>query len=206
VKWRARAATGPSRLSTVRSSFPISPARALLYRARKQDDTRGGHTMTRLVTHRRAIRCCVSLAAALLTTSCASDFEPRQEPGSQQEPGPRQEPGPQKEPEPPKEPFRCDDSLKTAFKPDADTTVTLVRAFSMGESLALADTPEMPAPPVAENDLCLVKVNVGPGNPGPDGAPSSSAGIGIESGCPPPPAGTPGFTCWAAAAGPAARR
>ncbi|MGH8796098.1 MAG: tannase/feruloyl esterase family alpha/beta hydrolase, partial [Caldimonas sp.] len=34
--------------------------------------------------------------------------------------------------------------------------------------------------PVAANDLCFVKLNVGPGNSGPASAPSTSAGIGIE--------------------------
>ncbi|MEJ7935562.1 tannase/feruloyl esterase family alpha/beta hydrolase [Sphingobium sp. AN558] len=37
------------------------------------------------------------------------------------------------------------------------------------------------APPtMATADLCMVKLLVGPGNPGPAGAPSTSAGIGIE--------------------------
>jgi feruloyl esterase len=74
----------------------------------------------------------------------------------------------------------CDDSMKTAFKPDENTTVTLVKAFKAGEPLALANTPTTPAPPVAGVDACLVKLLVGPGNPGPAGAPSTSAGIGIE--------------------------
>lgn len=33
---------------------------------------------------------------------------------------------------------------------------------------------------MAQNDLCFVKLNVGPGNPGVAGAPSTSPGIGIE--------------------------
>lgn len=75
----------------------------------------------------------------------------------------------------------CDDSMKTAFKPDVNTRVTLVKAFKKGDSLALSDTPATPKPPVASNDVCLVKLIVGPGNPGPAGAPSTSAGIGIEA-------------------------
>ncbi|XAH25158.1 tannase/feruloyl esterase family alpha/beta hydrolase [Xylophilus sp. GW821-FHT01B05] len=74
----------------------------------------------------------------------------------------------------------CDDSMKTAFKPDANTTVLLVKAFKKGDPLALSGTPASPAPPTAANDLCLVKLNVGPGNPGPASAPSTSPGIGIE--------------------------
>lgn len=74
----------------------------------------------------------------------------------------------------------CDDTMKTAFKPDANTSVTLVKAFKKGDSLALSGTLAAPTPPVAANDLCLVKLNVGPGNTGPAGAPSTSPGIGIE--------------------------
>jgi len=74
----------------------------------------------------------------------------------------------------------CDDTMKDEFKPDSLTTVLLVKAFKKGESLALSGTPATPAPPVAASDVCVVKLLVGPGNPGPAGAPSTSAGIGIE--------------------------
>ncbi|WP_230948755.1 tannase/feruloyl esterase family alpha/beta hydrolase [Burkholderia cepacia] len=74
----------------------------------------------------------------------------------------------------------CDDGIKTAFKPDSNTTVQLVKLFKKGDSIALSNTPTTPAPPVAAADLCLVKLLVGPGNPGPASAPSTSAGIGIE--------------------------
>ena len=74
----------------------------------------------------------------------------------------------------------CDASLGAQFRPDANTSVLLVRSFKKGESLALSGTPSTPAPPVAANDVCVVKLLVGPGNPGPAGAPSTSAGIGIE--------------------------
>lgn len=80
----------------------------------------------------------------------------------------------------------CDNSMIAAFKPDANTTVTSVKAFKKGDSLALSGTPAAPVPPVAANDLCMVKLNVGPGNPGPVGAPSTSAGIGIEVWLPSP--------------------
>jgi len=73
----------------------------------------------------------------------------------------------------------CDDSMKTAFKPDANTTVLLVKAFKKGDALLLSGTPTA-STPTAANDLCVVKLNVGPGNPGPAGAPSTSLGIGIE--------------------------
>jgi feruloyl esterase len=77
----------------------------------------------------------------------------------------------------------CDDSIKTGFKPDANTTVLAVKAFKKGDpypnpTLESLVTPT--ASTVAQADLCLVKLLVGPGNPGPAGAPSTSAGIGIE--------------------------
>jgi hypothetical protein len=73
----------------------------------------------------------------------------------------------------------CDDSIKTAFKPDADTAVLTVKSFRKGDALLLTGTATATTP-VATNDVCFVKLNVGPGNPGPAGAPSTSAGIGIE--------------------------
>lgn len=74
----------------------------------------------------------------------------------------------------------CDDGIKAAFKPDSLTTVLLVKSFKAGDKIALSKTPATPPPPTAAVDLCLVKMLVGPGNPGPAGAPSTSAGIGIE--------------------------
>ncbi len=70
----------------------------------------------------------------------------------------------------------CDDSMKTAFAPDANTTVLLVKSFKTGDPLTLGSA----TTPVAANDLCFVKLNVGPGNSGAASAPSTSAGIGIE--------------------------
>lgn len=81
-------------------------------------------------------------------------------------------------------PLSCEDSIAANFKPNAKTKVLLVKAYKKGDSF-----PEPPqesrfdpsAPPmVATADLCLVKLLVGPGNPGPADAPSTSAGIGIE--------------------------
>jgi hypothetical protein len=73
----------------------------------------------------------------------------------------------------------CDDGMKTAFKPDAQTQVVLVKAFKQGDPLTLA-SPAPAGTPVAAASVCLVKFNVGPGNAGPANAPSTSAGIGIE--------------------------
>lgn len=81
-------------------------------------------------------------------------------------------------------PLTCDNSIAASFKPNADTKVLLVKAYSKGDRFP--DTPEEnrfdpSAPPtIATADLCLVKLLVGPGNAGPAGAPSTSAGIGIE--------------------------
>jgi hypothetical protein len=83
-------------------------------------------------------------------------------------------------PTPPTAALACDDGIKTTFKPDANTTVLLVKAFKRGDPVALSGTPATPAPVAAPVDLCLVKLLVGPGNAGPVGAPSTSSGIGIE--------------------------
>jgi feruloyl esterase len=73
----------------------------------------------------------------------------------------------------------CDDSIKSGFKPDANTSVLLVKSFKTGDPLLLTGTPT-PTTPTATTDLCVVKLLVGPGNPGPADAPSTSPGIGIE--------------------------
>jgi hypothetical protein len=80
-------------------------------------------------------------------------------------------------------PLSCDDSMKTSFVPDANTKVLMVRFFSKGEPLSLTG---LASAERAANDLCMVKLNVGPGHPGPAGAPSTSAGIGIEIWLPTP--------------------
>lgn len=79
----------------------------------------------------------------------------------------------------------CDDSLKRSFKPDDSTTVVLVKAFKKGDTIVLSE-PVSTFTPRATNDVCLVKLIVGPGNPGPAGAPSSSPGIGVEVWLPTP--------------------
>lgn len=71
----------------------------------------------------------------------------------------------------------CDDGLKTAFKPDPLTTVVAVQSFKQGAKVYVADSG---SPVTLAADMCLVKLKVGPGNPGPADARSTSAGIGIE--------------------------
>src|SRR5215510_12191211 len=78
----------------------------------------------------------------------------------------------------------CDDTMKEEFRPDSLTTVLLVKAFKKGDALTL--TTPAPTTPIAANDVCMVKLLVGPGNPGPAGAPSTSPGIGIEIWLPTP--------------------
>lgn len=85
-------------------------------------------------------------------------------------------------------PLACDSSITANFKPDANTSVLLVKAFKAGDSIALSNTLTSPTPPVAGANVCLVKLLVGPGNPGPASAASTSAGIGIEIWLPDPSA------------------
>lgn len=68
----------------------------------------------------------------------------------------------------------CDDTLK-AHALAADTTILDVKAFAAGTPLTSANNA-----PTATADLCRVKLVVGPGNPGPADAPSTSSGIGVE--------------------------
>jgi feruloyl esterase len=72
-----------------------------------------------------------------------------------------------------------------AFGRDDLVTVLLIREFKKGDALILSGTPTANTP-TAQNDICLVKLVVGPGNAGPAGAPSTSPGIGIEAWLPTP--------------------
>ena len=77
------------------------------------------------------------------------------------------------------EPLSCDDGIKTAFRPDADTSVIAVRLVKKGEELKAPDASQ---PITAAADLCLVKLLVGPGATAEKDktARSWSEGIGIE--------------------------
>lgn len=87
---------------------------------------------------------------------------------------------------------KCGEALKAAMENHADTRVVLVKPFKRGERLVLTNDPRAAssasavegaagAPSsVAGVNLCLVKLIVGPGNPGASNAPSTSTGIGIE--------------------------
>ncbi|MEN9538633.1 MAG: hypothetical protein RLZZ126_868, partial [Pseudomonadota bacterium] len=77
----------------------------------------------------------------------------------------------------PAPPLACDDGLKAAFRPDALTSVVAVKAYTKGDKVFVSDSN---APVTLSADLCMVKLLVGPGNPGPADARSTSAGIGIE--------------------------
>ena len=78
----------------------------------------------------------------------------------------------------------CDNSIAEHFKPDALTKVLLIKQYRKGDSLPYGPVVlpnEFGASPLPiEADVCLVKLLVGPGNPGPADAPSTSPGIGIE--------------------------
>ena len=73
----------------------------------------------------------------------------------------------------------CNESMKARFQAE-QTTVLLVKAFKAGDPLLLDGAPTGTTP-TASADVCVVKLLVGPGNPGPAGAPSTSQGIGIEA-------------------------
>jgi hypothetical protein len=75
-------------------------------------------------------------------------------------------------------PMACDEQLK-ALDLGPNATVTLVKSFPAGAVLSLT-SPAAADAPVSPFELCLVKLTVGPGNPGPAGAPSTSSGIGLE--------------------------
>ena len=78
-------------------------------------------------------------------------------------------------------PLACNGSIKAAFKPDALTTVVAVQSLRKGDKVFVSDAA---APVTLAADLCLAKLKVGPGNPGPADARPTSAGIGIEVGLP----------------------
>lgn len=67
----------------------------------------------------------------------------------------------------------CDATLETFELSDTNAEITSVTPYVSGEALPGTDL----SAPV---NLCLVEVKVGPGNVGPDAAPSTSEGIGIE--------------------------
>lgn len=115
-----------------------------------------------------------AIVAALLASGCGG--------GSHGTPsffGGGNPPGPTVPPPSSAVPLTCDDTLKANFKPDANTSVVAVKSFKKGDALLLSGAATA-STPVAANDVCVVKLNVGPGNPGPEGAPSTSPGIGIE--------------------------
>jgi hypothetical protein len=82
------------------------------------------------------------------------------------------------------DPTSLQECAETLFAPDELTTVVLVTAFKAGDPLVLSE-PATDFTPAAPADLFLVKLIVGPGNPGPPDAPSTSPGIGIEVWLPP---------------------
>jgi pimeloyl-ACP methyl ester carboxylesterase len=79
----------------------------------------------------------------------------------------------------PAAPLACNDGIKTAFKPDAQTTVVAVRLVKKGEAIT---APDAPTPVTTAADMCLVKLLVGPGVTAEKdrNARSYSEGIGIE--------------------------
>lgn len=78
----------------------------------------------------------------------------------------------------PQTPLACDLKGIGQLNIDAQTKIIAVQSFKPGDDIRLANTS---SPYVKTTvDVCMVKLVVGPGNPGPVGAPSTSPGIGIE--------------------------
>ncbi len=70
---------------------------------------------------------------------------------------------------------RCNPStIESVFAAEDNTHVIAVRAYAKGARLSSSGDV------VAAADLCMVKLLVGPGTPGPKDAPSTQKGIGIE--------------------------
>lgn len=88
-------------------------------------------------------------------------------------------------PAPPTQAMACDDGLKAAFHPDAQTKVIAVRAIPKGTPIIAVDAAQ---PITTATDLCLVKLLVGPGATAErdKSAKSYTEGIGIEVWLPSP--------------------
>lgn len=71
----------------------------------------------------------------------------------------------------------CNESLSAAFSGDSLTTLVSAKEYKKGDKVFVSDSG---APVTLAADMCLVKLKVGPGNPGPVDARSTSDGIGIE--------------------------
>ena len=81
-------------------------------------------------------------------------------------------------------PMHCDMQSLGQLHIDAQTRIVAVQAFQAGDEVRLAQSPAPHAK--APVDMCMVKLVVGPGHPGPASAPSTSPGIGIEVWLPQP--------------------
>lgn len=74
-------------------------------------------------------------------------------------------------------------TAKAAFRDQADVRVTAVRLFNRAEKIPVRGSSTAP---IATHALCMVKLLIGPGNPGPAGAPSTLDGISVEVWLPEP--------------------
>lgn len=70
-------------------------------------------------------------------------------------------------------------AIAAAFAQDPETKVVNVVAFNPGDPLTLVASSASTAP-VATTQVCGVQLLIGPGNPGPASAPSTSTGIGVS--------------------------
>jgi hypothetical protein len=94
--------------------------------------------------------------------------------------------GDNEEPSPPptETALSCDAaSIQKAFRTEDKTSIVEVRQVKKGEAFPNPALEQLLYPEIAptfEADLCMVKLMVGPGNAGPVGAPSTTAGVGLE--------------------------
>lgn len=75
-------------------------------------------------------------------------------------------------------PLACDMQGIGQLQIDAQTKILAAQTFKAGEEVRLTNSPQPHVKTAV--DVCMVKLLVGPGNPGPATAPSTSPGIGIE--------------------------
>ena len=78
--------------------------------------------------------------------------------------------------------YACNDGLKAADLGNSLAKITNVKLIKAGDTYptVMSGYDGFPASPTAKVEMCLVKMLVGPGNPGPADSRSTSTGIGIE--------------------------
>jgi len=73
----------------------------------------------------------------------------------------------------------CSDDLLGLELAVPETSIVFAQHFAAGQTLGLASN-DLAALPPLDSPVCLVKLLVGPGSPGPEDAPSTAHGVGVE--------------------------